>query len=168
MDGEIREQRDGQLQRRNPQARRRLEPRREVHEAAADELQRRTRRIFEPRFGRAPVRPAQLDQPQAGGQALGEVDHERRAVLAESVERGGERARGVDDDQVALVEELRQVMGVGVHDPEIGAVRNHHANRVARDPARFGRLGCFAYGDGGHGVTAAVPDCEAFVKSEAR
>ena len=74
------------------------------------------------------------------------MDHERRAVLAQRVDRGRERAGRVHHDQVAFVEELRQVVRVRVHDAEIAAVRNHHPYRVARDPARLGRSGRFPHG----------------------
>ena len=77
-------------------------------------------------------------------QPLREVHDERSAVLAQRVERGGERARRVHDDEVALVEERGQVVRVRVHEAEVVAVRHHHAHRVACDAARFGRLGRFA------------------------
>jgi hypothetical protein len=67
---EEREYRFGEFQRRDPEPRRRLETRREVHEPAADKTQCAARRIVEPRFGRVTVGPAQLDEPELGGQAL--------------------------------------------------------------------------------------------------
>ena len=100
-----------------------------------------------------PVRAAQLDEPEVRGEPLREVHDEGRAVAAECVERGRQRARRVHDDQVALVEKLRKVVRVRVDEPQVVAVRDHHADCVARDATRFGRLGCFAHEQRRHGVT---------------
>ena len=145
MHREVRQHRHIELEGRDPQPLRRFEPRREVDDAATDEPQGAARRFVEPRLRCTAVRAAQLDEPQAGGQLLREVDHERRAVFTQRVDRGRERAGRVHHDEITLVEELRQIVRVRVHDPKITAVRDHHPDRVARDAARLGRPGRFPH-----------------------
>ena len=138
---QVRQQRLREIERRHPQPRRGLEARRELHGAAADEPQRRARRFVEPRLRshrrrggaarRARVRPAGA----ARGARTSGVPSSPSAST-----RGGERARRVDDDEVTLVEELRQVVRVRVHDAQVAAVGDHHPHRVTRDATRFGRL----------------------------
>ena len=104
------------------------------------------RRFVEPRLGRTAVGAPQLDEPQAGRELLRQVQHQRRAVLTERVDGRGQRSGRVDDDEVAFVEELREVVCVRVHDAQVVAVGDHHPDRVARDAARFGGCGRFPYG----------------------
>ena len=153
VDREVGEHRLREFERRDPQARRRSKRGSRCTMPPPTAASVVARRVVEPRLGRAAVGPAQLDQPLIVGQPLRQVDDERRAVVAQRVERGGQRARRVHDDEVAFVEELRKIVRVRVHDGEIVAVRHQHAHRVARDAARFGRFGGFAHDERGHGVT---------------
>ncbi len=104
-----------------------------------------------------PVRSPQLDEPQVGGQSLREVHDEGRAVLAEPVERGGEGAGCVDHDEVAVGQVSRHVVGVGVDDVQLGAPRDHHADRVSRDTAGFRRFRRFANNHRGHDDAPVSP-----------
>jgi hypothetical protein len=61
------------------------------------------------------------------------------AVRRGGVERGCERARRVDDHEVAGVEEAGDVVEVRVHEAVVGLVGDHQPDGVARDAARFGR-----------------------------
>ena len=81
--------------------------RRASSDAPAAERERRRRRRTGPALGGASGRPAQLDDPAVGVQLGREVHDERGAVGGDGVERGRDRARGVDDDEVAGLEERR-------------------------------------------------------------
>ena len=62
-----------------------------------------------------PAVPADLHGPQPGRQLRREMHLDGRAVGGRPVELGRQRARRVDDDQVALVQEARQLREVRVH-----------------------------------------------------
>jgi hypothetical protein len=84
------------------------------------------------------------------------VYDERRAIFAKCVNRGGQRSRGVDNHDVAVVEKLRKVMRMRMHDAQIVLVRHQHAHCVTSDATRFGRFGGLAHGDrGGHRDTTS-------------
>ncbi len=83
---------------------------------------------------------AQLNDPQVRRQVGREVHGERRAVFAGCRDRGLHRAAGVDDQDVAGFEEVRQVPEAGVDHAVVVPVGDHQAHLVAREAAGLGGL----------------------------
>ena len=75
--------------------------------------------------------PAHLHRPQPGGKLGREMDLHGPAVGAGAVDLGGQGARGVEDDQVALVEEAGELGEVGMHQRAVALVGHEHPHRVA-------------------------------------
>ena len=82
---------------------------------------------------------AELDRPQPGRQLGREVDLDGGTVRGGAVDLGGQGARRVDHDQVALVEEAGQLGEVRVDQREVGLLRHEHAHGVAGDATVLGR-----------------------------
>jgi len=93
--------------------------------------------------------PAQLDDPApvvAGGRVRGrEVQLQRGAVGAGRRQRGGQRRRLVDDEEVTPSQVVGEMTKPGVRERRAVA-RDHQPHRVARAAARLGRLGRFERG----------------------
>ena len=103
------------------------------------------------------VRAAELDEP--AGRAGRRCERCTTSGVPSSptrVERGGERARRVDDDEVAFVEELRQIVRVRVHEPQVErcATIIRTASRVM--PRASGGSVASRTHDGGHDVALAM------------
>ena len=78
---------------------------------------------------------ADLDEPSV------RADLRREAELATVRRQGGRQRRGgVDDEQVARVEEPRQIAEGGVDEPEVVPRRDEHGDVVATEPADLRRL----------------------------
>ena len=80
----------------------------------------------------------------------------RRPVGRRAVELGGQGPRGVDDDQVALVEEAGQLGEVGVHERPVRPGGHQHAHRVAGHAPALGRRRRLELGRQGEGERAQL------------
>jgi hypothetical protein len=81
-----------------------------------------------------------LDDPAVvagAGQGRREAQLELGAVAASRGQGGGQRGRGVDDDEVALAQEVGQVARPRVGQAAVAA-GDEHADVVARKAARLG------------------------------
>ncbi len=107
-----------------------------------------------PRAGR----DAQLDRPQVlvrvgARERRGQVQPQRPAAGRDGVERRRQRARGVDHEQVARVEQPRQVADDGVRERAVGAA-DEQPHQVARDAPPLGRGGGLGQRDGTHAAAS--------------
>ena len=84
-------------------------------------------------------RAAHLDEVQAGRQLGREVDDDRLPARRRGVDRGRDRRRRVDDDEVALVQPRRQVAG-RARPRRLVADRHHHPHGVAPAERQLRRL----------------------------
>ena len=89
----------------------------------------------------APAVAAQLDDPAAfrgAGRGRREMQLDARPVGAAGRQRGGQRLRGVDDEDVAGAQVVGEVAGVRMR--QVGPSGDEHPHLVAAQPARLGRL----------------------------
>jgi hypothetical protein len=153
---EIGQQRLGQLEARGPQARARQVGRLERRPRAAGQVEDVAGASAAKRVGAR----AQLDDPAivaGAGERRREAQLECRAVGAPRRERGGQRRRGVDDDEVPGAQEVGQVAGPRVHEAPVAA-GDEHAHVVAREPTRLGgRVGLETLGELECCLRAQVP-----------
>ena len=109
----------------------------------------------EPRSGSAsssPVRPLSGREPSAvrssttrqlessRGARVATWTRIARPIAAGRRNRGRDRGRDVDDEQVARVERVAELVEPGVQNPACRPHRDHQPDAVAREAARLGRL----------------------------
>jgi hypothetical protein len=124
----------------NPESRRAVlrKPGYEVERAPAGERDAVARLRARVRKAARAARPAQLDDPPRAV-TVGQLGREMHDSPVIGPDRGRDRRRRVDDQQVTRCHERGQVPELGVDELAGGAERHQHPYLVARDPARLGR-----------------------------
>ena len=84
---------------------------------------------------------AKLNGPQSRGELGRQMDVDRPAALIGARHLGGQGAGGVDDDEIAFLEEAGQLRERRVHERAIAAVRDEQAHGVSRQAPRLWRDG---------------------------
>ena len=92
---------------------------------------------------------AHLHRPQAGGKLGREMDLHGLAVGTGAVDLGGQGARRVEDDQVALVEEAGELGEVRMHQRAVALVGHQHPHGIAGHAPGLRRRGRLQLGGQG-------------------
>jgi hypothetical protein len=67
------------------------------------------------------------------------------AVRSAGADRGGERRRVIDHEEIAGREEARQIAEVGVDEPQIVPIRYEQADAIASQSPHFWRSVCLEF-----------------------
>jgi hypothetical protein len=135
----------------------RVRERREQPDAAAAEKLDVDGRAETERRGRARVGIPWLDEPHVAGELARQVNDDRLPAGEQAVQRTGDGRRRVDDEKVALVEEIPDVPESCV-DRFIAAAADEQPHFIAAQSASFRRLVGFVPGVEGEGETGALRD----------
>lgn len=89
---------------------------------------------------------AQLDKPQIGGQARGDMQLEIGMAYAGGGQGRAKRAAGVDHQYIAGIERVHDIAEGAMLDLVALVVRDHQAHVIAAKATRFGWLAGFELG----------------------